>query len=125
MNDIQTESDIKSLVDKFYQKVLSDSVIGFIFTEVVVLSWEQHIPIMNSFWSSLLLGSNTYTGNPMAKHLELNKRMPLTKMHFDRWLQLWENTVNENFVGEKADEAISRAKNIAALMHHKIEQQTR
>jgi len=123
MNDIQTEGDIKILVDKFYQKVLADPVIGFIFTEIVVLSWEQHIPIMNSFWSSLLLGSNTYNGNPMIKHMELNKRMPLTKVHFDRWLQLWESTVNENFIGAKANEAITRAQNIAALMHHKMEKQ--
>ena len=122
MNDISTDEDVKLLVDEFYKKVLVDPTIGFIFTEVVQLSWEKHIPVMYSFWSSLLLGTNTYSGNPMVKHFELDKLIPLTKIHFDRWLQLWEGTVKENFSGAKADEARTRAKNIAGIMQFKIEQ---
>jgi len=49
MNDISTEADIKLLIDEFYKKVIDDSTIGFIFTEVVQLSWEHHIPVMYSF----------------------------------------------------------------------------
>jgi len=118
--DITSEEDIQKLIDKFYTKVLADPVIGFIFTEVISLSWEKHIPIMNAFWSSILLGKHTYSGNPMQKHIELNRIAPLTKVHFDKWLELWENTVYENFTGVKADESVSRAKNIAALMQYKI-----
>lgn len=118
--DITTEEDIKLLVDSFYKKVIPDKSIGFIFTEVVKLSWEKHIPVMYSFWSSILLGTNSYRNNPMIKHLELNKMAPLTSQHFDRWLVLWEETVNEFFEGKTAKEAIQRAKNIAALMQHKI-----
>lgn len=120
--DILTEADIHLLVDEFYKKVVADPVIGFIFTQVVQLSWQKHIPIMYSFWGSLLLGTNTYAGNPMIKHLELDKLFPLTKEHFDRWLVLWEGTVQEHFAGPKADEAISRAKNIAGVMQLKIAQ---
>lgn len=122
MNDITTETDIKLLVDEFYKKVIVDPSIGFIFTEVVQLSWEKHIPVMYSFWSTLLLGTNTYTGNPMVKHFELDKLVPLTKNHFDKWLELWEGTVEENFKGAKADEAKTRAKNIAGIMQFKIEE---
>ncbi|MES2621618.1 MAG: group III truncated hemoglobin [Bacteroidota bacterium] len=121
-SDILTEADIQQLVDEFYKKVVADPVIGFIFTEVVQLSWQKHIPVMYSFWGSLLLGTNTYAGNPMIKHLELDKLVPLTKEHFERWLALWEGTVNENFEGPKADEAISRAKSIAGVMQLKIAQ---
>lgn len=121
-HDILTEADIKLLIDAFYKRVIADPIIGFIFTDVVALSWEKHIPIMNSFWSSVLLGKNTYSGNPMIKHIDLDKKIMLKKEHFDKWLQLWENTVQENFTGENASEAISRAKNIASLMQFKIEQ---
>ncbi len=121
-SDILTEADIQQLVDEFYKKVVADPLIGFIFTEVVQLSWQKHIPVMYSFWGSLLLGTNTYAGNPMIKHLELDKLVPLTKEHFERWLALWEGTVNENFEGPKADEAISRAKSIAGVMQLKIAQ---
>jgi hemoglobin len=122
MRDIQSEEDIKILIDKFYTKVVADPVIGYIFTEVIALSWKKHIPIMNSFWCSILLGSNTYMGNPMIKHFELNDKIPLTENHFNRWLQLWSATIDENFAGEKAEEAKTRARNIAGIMQHKIAQ---
>lgn len=122
MNDISTEADIKLLVDEFYKKVIVDPSIGFIFTDVVQLSWEKHIPVMYSFWSSLLLGANTYSGNVMFKHKELDKKILLHKKHFDKWLQLWEVTVNDNFKGKKADEAKTRAHHIAGIMQFKIEQ---
>lgn len=122
--DLKTESDIKILLDKFYVKVIADPVIGKIFTEVIKLSWDKHMPVMYSFWNSILLGANSYTGNPMTKHIELNNIYPLTTDHFERWLLLWEETVNENFSGTMADQAISRAKNIASIMQSKIGIQT-
>jgi hemoglobin len=121
--DIISETDIKILVDKFYEKVVADPVIGFIFNDIIKLSWQKHIPVMYTFWSSVLLETRSYTGNPMEKHLELNKMIPLTQLHFEQWLTLWENTVNENFTGQVANEAVVRAKNIARLMQYKIEQQ--
>jgi hemoglobin len=121
MEDIQEPEDIKLLIDEFYKKVIQDESIGYFFTDVVILSWEKHIPIMNSFWNSVLLGSNTYKGNPMIKHIELDHKSPLKPEHFEVWLNLWEQTIYENFSGSKADEALLRAQNIALLMQHKIE----
>ncbi|MFZ1321747.1 MAG: group III truncated hemoglobin [Ignavibacteria bacterium] len=118
--DIETSEDIKVLIDKFYEQIIVDPVIGFIFTDVIELSWEKHIPIMNSFWNSILLGETTYSGNPMIKHIELNKLVPLKKIHFDRWTELWESTVHEYFDGSMADQAVSKAKNIAQIMQRKI-----
>lgn len=121
MEDIQKPEDIKLLIDEFYKKVIQDESIGYFFTDVVILSWEKHIPIMNSFWNSVLLGSNTYKGNPMIKHIELDHKSQLKPEHFEVWLNLWEQTIYENFSGSKADEALLRARNIALLMQHKIE----
>ncbi len=119
--DIQSEEDVRHLVDQFYLMVLADPLIGFIFTDVVQLSWEHHMPTMYSFWSSILLDTTSYKGNPMVKHIALNEKTPLVKEHFDRWLSLWEGTVNSLYRGERAELAISRAKSIALLMQHKIE----
>ncbi len=74
MEDIVSQADIKELIDAFYKKVIVDPVIGTFFTDVVRLSWEEHIPIMNNFWGSILLGTNTYHGNPMINHIELDKK---------------------------------------------------
>ena len=120
--EIKTEADIQLLINTFYEKVIRDPIIGFIFTEVVQLSWEKHIPIMYAFWGSILLDNHTYSGNPMMKHIELDKKIALTQIHFDRWLKLWEENVNAHFVGHVAEEAKKRAKMIAPLMLHKVEE---
>ena len=118
--DIENKGDIITLVNKFYTKVINDEIIGHIFKDIAGFTFEKHIPIMVSFWETLLFGVVSYKGNPMIKHIELNKIVPLQSEHFVKWLSLWEATINENFEGSKASEAISRAKNIAGIMQLKI-----
>lgn len=107
-NDITTRADIKLLVDSFYEKVQADELLGPVFSHV---DWPHHLPIMYDFWSSMLLGDQSYRGNPFQKHLPL----PIQPKHFDRWLQLFRKTVSENFSGEKAEEVVMRAENIAGI----------
>lgn len=125
MKELKDKSDIKYLVDSFYERVLKDEVIGFYFVEVVVLNFEKHLPVMYDFWESALFHTGSYKGNPMIKHLNLHDRMAIDEKHFDRWLSLWEQTVEENFSGSKAEEAVEKANQIASLMKHKIEQSER
>ena len=101
--DIENIEDIKLLVDSFYKKVIPDKTIGYFFTEVVKFDWEVHLPIMYSFWDSILFGTMNYKGNPMIKHIEMNKKENLHKEHFDQWMKLWGETIDELFVGEKAN----------------------
>ena len=122
MHDILNENDTALLIDAFYRKVVADPVIGFLFTDIVALSWEEHIPIMNDFWNAILLGTGSYRRNPMIKHLDLDRKVALTPVHFERWLLLWEQTLEEHFQGPTADHALQRAKHIASVMQHKIEQ---
>lgn len=124
MKDIENSHDIKFLIDEFYNQVIVDDLIGHFFTDVVKLDWDKHIPVMNDFWETTLLGKMKYKGNPMLKHIELNRLAPLQAEHFDRWLTLWESTIKENFQGSKADEAVKRARHIAELMKFKIQQHT-
>ncbi len=119
--DIATTEDIKTLVDQFYLKVKQDRTIGYIFTEVAQLDFEKHMPTMYRFWETTLLGKLTYQGNPMAVHMQLDKKVNLTPTHFDTWLGLWVATVDELFEGEKAEEAKTRASHIRHLMQYKVE----
>ena len=120
MSDIQDKDDIKILVDAFYKKVLEDEVIGFIFTQTVKFIWEKHIPTMYDFWDSTLFHTSIYRGNPMQKHIVLNDKIELTNHRFERWLSLWESTVDENFKGKKAKEAKEKARTIGEIMKYKI-----
>ena len=61
--DIEVNDPNAFLVDEFYKKVLKDEVIGYLFTEVVELSWDKHIPVMYDFWETVLLGNMKYKGN--------------------------------------------------------------
>lgn len=111
--DIETRNDIQLLVDSFYSKVKVDDLLGPVFAG---LDWPHHLPIMYNFWSSMLLGDQTYRGNPLEKHL----RLAITANHFSRWLKLFKQTVDENFNGEKADEVKLRADSIAAIFQLKM-----
>ena len=120
MQDIQERADIDLLVNRFYEKVVPDRLIGHFFTKVVHFTWEAHIPVMISFWETVLLGVQSYKGNPMIKHIELDALQHLEPVHFERWLYLWQQTVRELYAGEKAEIAIDRAHSIAQIIQVKI-----
>jgi hemoglobin len=120
MDDINSRKDIEHLVNEFYAKVLKDDKIGFFFNKIADIDWEKHFPIMYDFWETILFDTMEYKGNPMTKHIVLSKKEPMTSEHFERWLMLWNETVNEHFIGNRATEAIKRAEMIAELMKFKI-----
>ncbi len=118
--DIQNRHDVEHFVDEFYKKVVDDEIIGYIFTRVAGFSWEKHIPIMYSFWETVLFGVMSYKGNPMLVHLELNRKVPLNAAHFDRWQILFFETIDDLFEGEKVDDAKRRVVTMSLLIQHKI-----
>jgi len=120
MKEITGRPEVELLVDKFYEKVVQDDLIGFFFTDVVEIDWAKHKPVMYDFWESTLFGLAKYKGNPMLKHIELHKKEKLHSEHFNRWLDLWKETVSENFEGEVAEQAVQKASQIGGLMKYKI-----
>lgn len=121
MKKLETREDIEQLVNSFYSKVIKNEKISSFFTEVAKVDWDQHLPKMYSFWESVLFGQMTYKGNPMGAHFPINEIKAMEQDHFDQWLSLWTQTVEENFAGENADLAIYKAQNIAKLMAFKME----
>lgn len=120
MDDIVNKKDIELMVDTFYGKVMINPIIGPIFSDVVRVNWGSHLPKMYSFWSSLLLNEQSFSGNPMRVHIGLSKLTAMTETEFSEWLMLFHETVDELFSGKKAEEAKTRASNIARLMQAKI-----
>ncbi len=119
MNDIKTRKDIELLIRAFYKKVLADDLIAHFFTEVVPVDWETHFPTMFDFWESVIFEKPTYSSNAMQKHVDLHRKAPLKKVHFERWLELFNNTVQELFTGPKAELAMQRAQSIATVIQIK------
>lgn len=123
MKDIQTQGDLYLLVDEFYKKLLSDDSISYIFTEVVKINIEEHLPILVLFWSQAILGTGGYTKNLTEIHLDVNAKEHLTAELFKIWLCHFFTTVDENFSGEKAEQIKTQALSIATIMQIKIAQQ--
>ncbi len=121
--DITSPEDIEHLIRAFYSDILKDEVIGYIFTDVAKLDLESHFPKLFMFWENILLRPNGYQTNVMQVHLDLNLKVKLKKEHFDRWLSLFNNTVDACFEGEVAEKAKVRAFSIAVAMQAKIFQQ--
>ncbi|MEL6865707.1 MAG: group III truncated hemoglobin [Bacteroidota bacterium] len=115
-SDITDEEDVILMVDSFYQKVRVDDLLGPVFNDVAQVDWEVHLPKMYGFWNKLILGQPTYKGNPFAVHVPL----PIHAEHFDRWIQLFEQNINEHFTGAIAEHTKLRAQSIAHIFQSKL-----
>jgi hemoglobin len=118
--DIENIADIKVLIDQFYERVVQDPTIGYIFTDSFKVNWEKHLPVMYSFWENTLFYTGNYAGNPMMIHRRIHELVQLTPEKFDRWVTLFCSTVDELYEGEKAGLAKQRAESIATIMKIKI-----
>ncbi len=114
--DIQDLADIRLLVDSFYEKVRADAVLAPIFDEKIGDNWPAHLEKMYKFWQTLLLKERTYQGSPFPPHAFL----PIGESHFQIWLSLFYQTLEELFEGETALEARIRATKIAEVFLAKI-----
>ena len=123
MTDIQNQDDLYLLVDAFYKKLLSDTSISYIFTEVVKIKLEEHLPILVTFWSQAILGTGGYTHNLTQIHLDVNTQEYLSPELFKIWLNHFNTTVDENFQGQKAEQIKTQALSIATIMQIKIAQE--
>jgi hemoglobin len=112
-SDITNRQDIETLVRYFYEQAIPDPIIGKFFTEVAHLDLETHLPKIANFWEQMLLQNPVYNGSPMHVHLLLNSKEPMLPGHFERWLMLWEQSVDQLFSGEKAEMAKARAQMVA------------
>lgn len=116
LHDIEDILDIRLLVDLFYDKVRKDAIIGHVFNDKIQ-DWNRHLEKMYRFWQTILLDEHTYQGSPFPLHAT----MPIDKKHFERWVFLWDETIDNHFVGKIADEAKSRGDKMAVMFLSKIE----
>lgn len=120
IKDISERAEIENLVNHFYTRIRSNSLLGPIFDNAIGDHWDTHLPIMYSFWSSIILNEDSFKGNPLKKHIELAGKFNLEKIHFETWVELFHASVDELYQGPKAIEIKERASSIAQVMQSKI-----
>ena len=104
------EAALKPVVARFYERVREDTDLGPIFNGAIK-DWPEHIEKLSSFWGSVMLGTGSYKGNPVAAHLKHRDR--ISPQLFDRWLSLWNGTTAELLPADEAAALQEKAKRIA------------
>jgi hemoglobin len=106
-----TQDSIRRLVDGFYAKVRADDQLAPVFSNAIKDDqWEPHLAKMRDFWSSVMLTSGRYKGNPVAVHMAVAGMEPHL---FSRWLELFGETCGELFEPDIADTFRAKAVRIA------------
>lgn len=118
--DIKKIADVERVVNEFYSKIKEDDLLSTFFTNVVPVDWDKHLPLMISFWENVLFYTGDYAGNPLDTHRKLHALEPTQAVHFERWLKLFDETVNANFYGPNAQKMKEHSKAIASVMMSKI-----
>ena len=109
--DAVTEATIRMLVDSFYARVRRDPTLGPIFAAAIADdAWPQHLERMYAFWSSVMLTSGRYQGDPVNMHRRVAGVEPSM---FGNWLDLFEATAGELFIPPLAERFAAKARRIA------------
>ena len=109
-----TEDSITVLIDVFYARVLRHPALGPIFQAAIAEGeWPMHLETMRRFWSSVMLASGRYSGNPVAVHRAV---AGLERPLFAEWLALFTATASELFEPAAAEAFAAKAGRIAASL---------
>ena len=81
-----SEDSLRLLVDEFYTRVRADDMIGPVFNNAV-MDWPDHLGKLQAFWSSVMLASGRYKGQPLPAHIKHAGQ--IDHQSFDRWLIIW------------------------------------
>lgn len=120
MKDIQNRNDLESIIKAFYDKLLEDEEFKHIFLQVAAVDMEKHLPIIVDFWESSLFQTNNYKRNTLKKHLDLHNTYGLAATHFEKWLDLFNNTVDQHYSGSLASKMKVKALSVGTVIQIKI-----
>lgn len=112
--DLDSIDEIAEMVRRFYADVARDELLGPIFEDVAEVDWSEHLPKLTAFWTRALLGLPGYLGNPYRSHAEVNAKVPFRPAHFQRWLDLFSETL-DGWEGPNVERALELAANVARV----------
>ena len=111
--------DIDLLVRNFYRDAAMDDLLGPVF-EAAHVNWNAHVATLIDFWAWQLLGEPGYDGRPLRAHEPVHARTPLSHSHYERWVDLFCDTINASFRGPHAEVAKGRGRKMAAAMERML-----
>ena len=120
IEDVQNRDDLYLIVTEFYKKLLINRELNHFFEKFQdETTLEKHLNTLVDFWDNILFYTGTYGKNAMQPHLLLHQKKPFLKIHFETWLKLFNQSVDDNFKGENASILKNRALSVATIMRIK------
>lgn len=116
--DLDDPVEIAEMVRRFYADVAQDDLLGPLFNDVAQVDWSEHLPKLTAFWCRALLSQPGYEGNPYRSHIEVHAKSPFARAHFERWLDLFHDTLALGWTGPKVEQAKALARKVA-MVHSK------
>ena len=123
LKEIKSRKEVSHLVRTFYSKIRIHTSLGPIFNGIVH-DWEEHLERLTDFWEMVLLQTGPGAGkfNPVPVHKAVDRQIDhaIEQKHFGNWLELWFETLDENFSGNQADYAKEHARKMAHILFFRI-----
>ncbi len=111
--DLDSHLEVDEMVRRFYRAVTQDDLLGPVFNDVAQLDWSDHLPKLTAYWCRALFGAHGYEGDALTAHEVVSAKEPFTEQHFERWLDLFYETVDLGWTGTRAEKAKTLATEIA------------
>jgi hemoglobin len=118
--DIESREDLIAVIDLFYERTFADPVLGPIFVDITKLDLDHHIPIVADFWENILFAAHKYPGGLMRVHFDVHRMTSLQPHQFQRWLDYWESSIEDQFEGPRANMAKEHAYRVARMMSDRL-----
>ena len=118
--DLRDRAQVHDAVVAFYREIVFDDLLEPLFGEVAEVDWAEHIPKLIDYWCRVLFGDVDYAGFVLDAHRRVHALEPFTAEHFERWLALWERTIDASWSGPFADQAKRHARRIAAVLARQL-----
>ena len=118
--DLDSPEEIAEMVRRFYADVTMDDLLGPMFNDVAKVDWAEHLPKLTAYWCRALFSMPGYEGNAFRAHQLVHARRAFTTAHFERWLDLFSETVDAGWAGANAEKAKALAHKVARVHHHQL-----
>jgi hemoglobin len=113
VRDLDGPVAVSEMVLRFYRLVAMDDLLGPMFNDVAKVDWGEHLQKLTAFWCRALFSMPGYEGNPYRAHQLVHAQRSFTSAHFERWLDIFNETIDEGWAGPKAEQAKALAARVA------------
>lgn len=119
--DLDDPDEITEFVTRFYRQIAQDARFHHYFRTVAHVDWDAHTRDLTAFWVGVLLtGRDRDPVGVLEAHRWLHDTTPFDGELFDRWLEIFDTTLDEGWCGPVTEAARRRAHGYAWAMAKRL-----